>query len=78
MGRGGGRLGGSIINNTDLLQGDETGLVLGGTNGEKEDLEVGGNSGDKGDLELVNEGDLELILSHSLIITMGFELSTLT
>lgn len=47
---------------TDLVLGDVTDLVLGGTSGDKEDLELelGGTSGDKGDLELANEGVLEL------------------
>lgn len=56
IGRGSGcrKLGGNINNDTDLVLGDETDLILGGT------------SGDEGDLELYNEAELilELIFSH--------------
>lgn len=75
-----------MVRGGDQQHCDKTDLVLGGTSGDKQDLELRGTSGVKGDLELGNEGDLELddqrdlelILSHSSIITMGFELSTLT
>lgn len=55
MGRVGGRLGGSIINNTDMVQGDKSDLVLGDETDlvldDETHLVLGGSLGDIEDIE---------------------------